>query len=157
MILADKGFDGLQLDIDAENNAVTAVVIFEDKATNRPRDMIREKVWPDFTELEKGKNTNLLTSEVTSLLQTNPELDVDDAIAKIIWTDIKRYRVSITIGDTHNSDEARKRLFESYDIVAAGGVERRRGDTFFVDDLRPWMQNLADLAITKIQASVVHV
>jgi hypothetical protein len=37
MILADKGFDGLQLKINSKTGLIDAVIIFEDKATENPR------------------------------------------------------------------------------------------------------------------------
>lgn len=44
MIHADKGFDGLQIELDSETGLVTAAIIFEDKATDNPRDTIRDEV-----------------------------------------------------------------------------------------------------------------
>ena len=68
MQLAQKGFDGLQLRLDHDNQVVAAAVIFEDKATSNPRDTIRDQVWPEFSKLEHGKRDNLLTAEVVALL-----------------------------------------------------------------------------------------
>jgi hypothetical protein len=72
MILAHKGFDGLQLEIDTSNGFVTAAVIFEDKATDNPRDTIRDEVWPDFKLLEAGERENVLSADVSALLITRP-------------------------------------------------------------------------------------
>ena len=55
MILAHKGFDGLQLELDAGTGAVSAAVIFEDKATDNPRETIRDEVWPEFLLIEDAK------------------------------------------------------------------------------------------------------
>jgi hypothetical protein len=52
MIQAHKGFDGLQLDVDRETGRIVAAIIFEDKATEDPRDVIRDYVWPEFAKLE---------------------------------------------------------------------------------------------------------
>jgi hypothetical protein len=52
MILAHKGFDGLQLELDAASGVVSAAVIFEDKATDNPRQTITREVWPEFQLLE---------------------------------------------------------------------------------------------------------
>jgi hypothetical protein len=147
MILAHKGFDGLQLEIDAAGSIVTAAVIFEDKATDNPRDTVRDKIWPDFRGLESGAEEHVLTAEVTSLLRTVPGLDADAAVETIIWKDVRRYRVAITVGDTHGSVSGRAQLFAGYDEVAPGDNVRRRGETFQVSTLRPWMQNLAERSI----------
>jgi hypothetical protein len=150
MRLADKGFDGLQLDFDSGTGALSAVVIFEDKATDNPRGTIQSKVWPDFEQMEKGDRANVLVAEVTSLLEKRAGIDVDDVIKKVIWKDVRRFRVSITVQDTHATHAGRENLFKGYDATVEGGIERRRGETFYVSDLRPWMSNIANKAIRHI-------
>jgi hypothetical protein len=155
MILAHKGFDGLQLELDQETGAVVAAVIFEDKATDSPRDTIRDDVWPEFSKLEAGERENVLTAEVVALLQTQPGIDPDIAIQNIIWKEARCYRISITVGDTHANDAGRLRLFRDYDTIAAGAVKRRRGETFCIHDLRRWMNDLAQKAIVAVKANMV--
>jgi hypothetical protein len=155
MILAHKGFDGLQLELDRDTGAVVAAVIFEDKATDNPRDTIRDDVWPEFSKLEAGERENVLTAEVVALLQTQPGIDPDIAIQNIIWKEARCYRISITVGDTHANDAGRLRLFRDYDTIAAGAVKRRRGETFCIHDLRRWMNELAQKAIVAVKANMV--
>ena len=154
MILADKGFDGLQLELDNKKGVVVAAVIFEDKATTSPRDTIRDDVWCKFSKLEAGERENLLTAEVTALLQTQQDVDPDIAIENIIWKEARHYRVSITVGDTHADDAGRLRLFKGYDTVAKGAVNRRRAEAFHIQNLRIWMDALAQTAIAAVQAKV---
>jgi hypothetical protein len=155
MILAHKGFDGLQLEIDASSGLVTAAVIFEDKATDDPRGTIREDVWPNFTLLEAGERENVLSAGISALLSTRPDIDADKAIENIIWKQIRRYRVSITVGATHASPAGCQRLFDGYDQIASGDVQRRRGEILHVDQLRPWMGSLATAAINSLDAMAV--
>jgi hypothetical protein len=150
MILAHKGFDGLQLEIDASSGLVTAAVIFEDKATDNPRSTIRDEVWPDFKLLEAGDRENVLSADVSGLLITRPDIDADKAIEKIIWKQIRRYRVSITVSETHASPEGCRRLFDGYDEVASGDVQRRRSEILHIEQLRPWMASLAIAAISSL-------
>lgn len=156
MILADKGFDGLQLVMDENTNTIVAAVIFEDKATDNPRATIRDEVWPEIEKLEAGDRENLLTAEVTALLQTQPDVDADIAIQNIIWKTAQGYRISITVGDTHNTKAGRLRLFRGYDTIAAGSKRKRQGETFHVQNLRQWMNVLAHKAIAAVQAKVVE-
>lgn len=156
---ADKGFDGLQLELNADGTAITAVVVFEDKATDNARDTIRDEVWPGIVKLEKGERLNELTHEVSAMLAqqaVDPAFDVDSAIANTLWNEARRYRVSITIGDTHNSDAARSTLFKGFDESAPGVIERRRADTIYLPALRDWMAAFADRVIAKIKA-IAHV
>jgi hypothetical protein len=152
MILAHKGFDGLQLELDVASGGVSAAIIFEDKATDNPRQTIKREVWPEFQSLEAGDRENVLTADVSSLLGTRPEIDPDKAIENVIWKQVRRYRISITVGDIHSTAAGRKRLFKGYDEVAAGDVARRRGEILLVHELRPWMASLAGQAIAFLNA-----
>lgn len=151
---SDKGFDGMQLQLREDGHGVTAVVIFEDKATDNARDTIREDVWAGIVKLEKGERLNELAHEVSALLEVraaaDPLLNVEAAIGEVIWKEARRYRVSITVGDTHNSPTRREALFSGFDDSAPGAVDRRRAETFYVPALRSWMQAFAEKVIAKI-------
>lgn len=151
MIFALKGFDGIQLDFDPAG-AISAVVIFEDKATDNPRETIRDQVWPEFEAYESGRDANVLVAEVTGLLEKRQGIDVDDVVRGVIWKDARHFRVSITVGDSHATDAGRGRLFKDYDTKIHGDVKRRRGETFYVDDLRAWMDSLARKGLAHIAA-----
>jgi len=150
MGLADKGFDGLQLELDAAGHSVTAAVIFEDKATERSRQTIRQEVWPAFAELESGTRDNQLAAAVVTLLQTRPEIDPVQAVSTAIWSNVRRYRVAITVGQAHATAAGRQRLFQGYETVTGGVAIRRRAETFVVDELRVWMNQIAAMAVAAI-------
>jgi hypothetical protein len=150
MIAADKGFDGLQLELDAAKK-VSAAIIFEDKATINPRETIRGDVWPEFTAFETGKSENVLTAEVSALLSTQPGIDPDIAIQNIIWKSARRYRISITVGDQHRDEEGRRQLFKGFDNVVGGKLNKRQGETIYLPTLRQWMQSVAKKAIAEIK------
>jgi hypothetical protein len=69
---------------------------------------------------------NVLAADVSSLLGTRPGIDADKAIENVIWKQIRRYRISITVGDTHSTVAGRKRLFKGYDEIARCGAPQRR-------------------------------
>lgn len=146
MILAQKGFDGVQIDFDP-STGISAVVIFEDKATENPRETIRDDVWPEFEAFERGDDTNVLTAEVVGLLERQSGVDADAVIRQVVWKNVRHFRVSITIGDSHASDNGHVRLFKGYDSKVPGDLKRRRGETFYVTDLRKWMETLAGQAL----------
>lgn len=152
---AHKGFDGIQLEVSVDEKTVTAVVIFEDKATDDPRTTIREEVWPEIEKMEAGERVSELTHEATGLLEAQqhryPALNVDEAIDRIFWQEARRYRVSITTGDTHSKEKSRARLFSDYDTKAKGDVIRRRAETVHFDSLRPWMDDFASRVIEKLE------
>lgn len=149
MIHAHKGLDGLQVSID-EAKKVTAVVLFEDKATENPRATVRNKVWPDFIEFETGENEHLVAAEVALLLKGSGHSDPQQAVAEIMWKQTRRYRLSIT--DEVSTDKSQAKLFKGYKASVPGGLERRRAEVFEVVGLRKWMDDLAQLAIEKAEA-----
>jgi hypothetical protein len=153
---SDKGFDGLQLQLSDDGTSITAVVVFEDKATDNARKTIREDVWPGIVALENGERLNELTHEVSAMLDAralaDPEFDLDSAIANTLWHDARRYRVSITVGDTHKDADARANLFKGFDDSSPGAVGRRRADTIYMPALRAWMEAFAARVIARIKA-----
>jgi hypothetical protein len=151
MIQAHKGFDGLQLELSADEVQVTAAIVFEDKATDNARNTIRDEVWPDITELEAGKRDHVLIADLNALLRTRPQIDPDNAIRSIVWREVRHYRISITVGNTHADADGRMRLFNGYDVTAVGPVLKRRGETIHLEQLRQWMAQLANRVIEAIR------
>lgn len=144
---ADKGFDGLQIEVDNETGRVTCAVVFEDKATTNPRQTITREdkgVWKGFRELEDGLRFSFFTSQVLGVVRTETSLNPDEAIKEILWKEARRYRLSITVGATHSDDIGRKRLFKGYDDIVSGDLNRRRAETFHQDDIRTWLASLAE-------------
>jgi hypothetical protein len=64
---AEKGFDGLQLQLSSDSSRLVRVLVFEDKATENPRKTVRDKIWPELKALEAGDKDNALTAELTYL------------------------------------------------------------------------------------------
>ena len=144
---ADKGFDGPHVHIDEGTRMVQSVIICEEKATERPRAEIRDSVWKEFASLERGESDHLLIAEVSTLLATRPDLDADQAVKQIIWKEARAFRVAITIGDTHGSEDGRKHLFKGYCKTIPGEVSRRRAETLHLADLRCCMKHIARKAL----------
>lgn len=144
MIHAEKGLDGLEIILDA-NQKVTGTVIFEDKATVNARSTVRDLVWPEFKEFEDGAAVSRMSQAAAGILAVSKHPDPSQAVSAIVWKSSKRYRLSITT--KKSTPASRKSLFKGYSTTVPGAVERRRGEIFPIKDLRPWMATLADLAI----------
>jgi hypothetical protein len=151
---ADKGLDGLRIDIDSKKGTVTGVVVFEDKATTKSRKTIREEVWPALAEFEAGKQDHVLVAELGALLELRPALDVDQIIKDILWKRDRHFRVSVTVSKSHATDKARKRLFSGFDSIVKGSKIRRAAETIEIAGLRSWMQTVATKAIVAINKMV---
>ena len=154
---ADKGFDGLQIEIDSVTGRVKCAVVFEDKATINPRQSITRTdggVWNEFRELENGVRSGFFTAQVVAVVRTEKNLDPDEAIREVVWKEARRYRLSITVNAKHSDEEGRKKLFRGYDDVVSGDLNRRRAETFYQDDIRNWLSSLADKAKSKVLSGV---
>lgn len=155
-IVAHKGFDGIQLKLDDANENVTAVVIFEDKATELQRKTVREDVWPGIRALEGGQRMPELIQETGGILEAHmnrfPDLDIDAAVEAIVWEQARHYRVAITAEATHDKDNRRASLFKGFDQVAPGDILRRQAETIAIPNLRDWMSQFSAKAIKHIEA-----
>jgi hypothetical protein len=152
---ADKGFDGLQIEIDDVTGRVKCAVVFEDKATTNSRKTITREdkgVWKEFRELEDGLRFSFFTSQVLAVIRIETSLNPDEAIKEVLWKEARRYRLSITVSATHSNDKGRKRLFKGYDSVVPGDLSRRRAETFHQDDIRAWLASLAEKAKSQISS-----
>jgi hypothetical protein len=154
-ILAHKGFDGMQLKLDAAGQKITAVVIFEDKATVNPRSTITGDVWKGIRALERGERMPELIQETGALLEANQsrfsEMDIDAAVETVLWEGARHYRVAITVDDSHEDDDEREALFKGFDTVAPGGCKRRQAETMCIPKLRSWMRKFAAKAVGHIE------
>ena len=155
MIHAHKGFDGFQLKLDNTGQNITAVVIFEDKATENPRSKITGDVWTGIRELEGGGRMNELIPETGGLLEAHhqrfPELDIDSAIERIAWEEARHFRVAVTADASHDKDDVRAELFKGFDKVAPGHSARRQAETIAIPELRDWMNSFSANAVKKIE------
>ena len=148
---ADKGLDGLLIELDAAGENVIAAVVFEDKATTSPRNTIHTDVWPELQSFEDGDRDDLLTDGISALLQTSPNLNAEEIVNRVLWEKVLHYRVSITIGDSHAKPDGYTRLFDGYDEIIPGPDGRRRGEVFYCEDLRRWMSDLASDCVRKLE------
>ncbi len=151
MIKADKGLDGLLIEFDEDG--IAHVVICEEKATRNPRNQVQSKVWPEFEQFETGARDNELVATVTSMLERTDEADPDSTVADILWGEKRAYRVAVTVGDKYASEKGRQRLFKGYEKAVLGSVVRRRAETLVLEDVRNWIDEIAEKALEVIDAA----
>ncbi|HCR3550864.1 TPA: hypothetical protein ACKRHO_003340 [Morganella morganii] len=145
MIKADKGLDGFLIETDSKG--ISKAVIFEDKATENPRNKIKNSVLPEFKTFEKGERDNELIASVVSLLERSGCADPDIIVAEILWNEKRAYRIAITVDDTHSTKAGLRNLFKGYDVFVAGDWGKRRGDILHQNNFRNWIDTLSQKAI----------
>ena len=142
------GQDGLIIEYSEDD--IARVVICEDKATKNPRSEFHAKVLPELDEYETGSRDHELIAGVTSILSRHSVKQADGVAASILWDDQRAYRVAVTVGKSDTTAQAQVRLFRGYDQSVRGDVLRRRVELMPLDNLRPWLQDLANKALATI-------
>lgn len=146
---ADKGFDGLVVEVDAKGQL--SILLCEDKATQNPRDTFREKVLPEIKSFEAGERDEELLSDLTVVLETSNTPDVERILATIDWASARRYRVSLSSVAKQQTPAAMKKLFDGFDTAAPGSLDRRCGETACMDPLRAWMDAFCQMVIAQLE------
>jgi hypothetical protein len=143
MIPAHKGFDGLEVELTTEKNLL-CLVVFEDKATEKPRDTVRDDVWPEIGALHRGERQTELMQELTALLQRANVSDPDAVVEAVVWKHVRKFRVSITGTDGQEQRTEFEKLFKGFDGVTPGlDQSGRRAEVFCQSDIRKWMRTFA--------------
>jgi hypothetical protein len=143
MIPAHKGFDGLEVELTAKKNLL-CLVVFEDKATEKPRDTIRDDVWPEIEALHRGQRQTELMQELTALLQRANVPDPDAVVEAVVWKHVRKFRVSITGTQGQDQQAGFEKLFKGFDAVTPGlDQPGRRAEVFCHSDIRKWMETFA--------------
>jgi hypothetical protein len=135
---ADKGFDGLLIELDG--SSISAVLMVEDKATDDPRGTVTRDIWPEFSAYENGSRDNELTAEASTMLEQQG-LDARELVKKARWFNTKRYRASIATSKA--SIPPLVHTFNGYDQIIGAGPDRRLANLLIVDDLRIFMDDLS--------------
>ena len=149
-IPAHKGFDGLQIELDNKRN-LYGLIIFEDKATDNPRNTITQEVWPELELLHKDKRQTELMQETTAMLQRANVDDPDEVIEGVVWKQIRHFRVSITGSVGHDAEPMLSGLFKGYDGVVPGkDTSIRRAEVVCLGDLRSWMRQFTKKVLDAI-------
>ncbi|SUQ39543.1 Uncharacterised protein [Yersinia frederiksenii] len=105
--------------------------------------------------MENGVRDNELIHSIIDILERNSGLlDLDEAVSQIFWPKARSYRISITIGEKENRHGGREFLFSDYENTVKGEERERRAETFYCQDLRAWMDDLANMAITEARKMV---
>jgi hypothetical protein len=143
-ITAHKGVDNLFLCPVGGANGSTKmpdlrIVVCEDKASERPRDTVRDEVWPAFRDFESGARDHQLIPEITMMLadihEPQRDLAIDQVFALPKW-----YRVSLALDSQPSAG-----LFAGYDVQIPGAeIARRRGEYLITPQpLREWLMTLS--------------
>ena len=152
---AMHGIDGFAIKLTSDN-MIERIVITEDKCTDDARTTIREQVWPEFLEMERGEKNNAIFQQTEALIGGQLGEQFGNIQDDIVKEKYRQYRVGITRQTSHNTDNERKRLFKDYDTIILGDdTLRRTAATICLDDKeRDWMGDLQQKILNKLEAYI---
>ncbi|MFA6163529.1 MAG: hypothetical protein WC685_08885 [Methylobacter sp.] len=135
-----KGQDSIV--VHRSDDAVIALTICEDKATENPRDTVRDDVWPEIKVYENGGRRDELRSNIIATLGTGgiSSVEAQKLIRGISWTGKRCYRVRVTVEPNQRTPA----LFKGFDDIVDGDDKMRRGETTTLPSMRSWMTTLAE-------------
>jgi hypothetical protein len=155
---ADKGFDGLLIELGAGSSTLSRLILCEDKATTNPRNLITQKVWPEIKAIIAGQKDAEVLDAVTALLDTMMSEDQkEELLLAAVWGRLREYRVAVTANDSHLKAGSYTHIFDGYEAQVAGDVKIRMADVMPLTDVRADLQALSDLVIARIQQMAPHV
>ncbi|RDJ10088.1 hypothetical protein B5K05_13210 [Rhizobium phaseoli] len=153
---SDKGFDGFIIDIDPANNTLRRLVLCEDKASHKPRNLITQSVWAEIRDIVGGGRDDQIIAGITNLVRAIPEIDEEEFINEIFWGDEREFRVSVATGEDIRKNGLFSHLMEGFEEAAGGEHSSRVGAVLAFPEVRSGLQSLADDVIQKVK-EIAHV
>jgi hypothetical protein len=148
-----QGLDGLMIELDTSGSAIDRATIFEDKCSEDPRAMFRDKIMPAFKAHHQNERASDLVATAAALFEKLGFNGTQStkAAARVLDTKYRVYRGSLAVTISEDSLDRRKRLFKNYDELDNINADQRVGATLITsEDLRAWFQEIAAKAIEYI-------
>lgn len=149
---ADKGFDGVLLNIGLLPTEVLSLVICEDKASVAPRPIVLKKVWPEMEIIIAGKRDLEIMPVITSLLSSvKNKAEIERILVAVSWKKIMQFRVSLAVGNDQEKKGKYHHLFKGFDKAHPAGKDiTRLAEIMPMNDVRQFLQEIADKVILKL-------
>lgn len=158
---ADKGFDGLILDVDLKCLEISRLIMCEDKASTDPRPIVRKAVWEEFIAISSGIRDDEVLSSVTSLLSTMngiSEDQVEDILEAVCWQKVRQYRVALAVGKDREKKGEYKHLFKGFDKAHPSATDTTRyAEVMPMGDIRKFLEKVAVNVYAKLKEMKSHV
>jgi hypothetical protein len=151
-----QGLDTIKMSFDPVSRNVQSAVIYEQKCTDNARALFLAQVLPAFKNWISGVRDNELLQATIGLLQRFNLTD-DEHIRiydRLLQDRPLAFRAALTVNPNPFSAAQSLALFAGYSAITPA-LESRYGDTFPLDDIRPWFAAFADRVWQKIEAANV--
>ena len=154
---ADKGFDGLLIELDATSSGLARVILCEDKASTDPRSLVTGKIWPEIVLITGGEKDLEILDAVTAILDTVHGVERETVLLNVIWSRSRQFRVALTAGPEQIKAGGYSHLFSGFDSHAIGAVETRMAEVMPMPDVRAYLEDLAERITIGIRTMAANV
>lgn len=154
---ADKGFDGVLLAVDPAQAGLSRIVLCEDKASIKPRALVTQSIWPEIKLIQANKKDREILAALTAILDTMPGVDREAVIDATEWSGARQFRVALTAGGDQIKDGGYQHIFAGFEGAAGGAIEARIAEVMPMNDVRPYLEDLAGRVIDVLRGKRAHV
>lgn len=154
---ADKGFDGVLLELEPDKAGLARIVLCEDKASISPRGLVTNSIWPEIKLIQADKKDREILAALTAILETMPEVDQEAVINATTWHRARQFRVALTAGADQLKDGSYQHLFAGFEGAAGGPLESRMAEVMPMAQVRPYLEELAARVIVVLQGELANV
>ncbi|SDX54691.1 hypothetical protein [Celeribacter indicus] len=144
---ADKGFDGFIIEVDIAEKKIARLILCEDKASEKPRNLIYRSVWDEIRGIINRERDDQILADLTTLLGGINGLDCDAAeaaIDRMIWDDVRKFRVSVATGENHRKIKGGyAHIMKGFAGVAPGVADSRIGGVLAFKDVRGGLDQIS--------------
>lgn len=144
---ADKGFDGVLLEVDPAQAGLSRIVLCEDKASIKPRSLVTQSIWPEIKLIQADKKDREILAALTAILDTMPGVDREAVIDATEWRGARQFRVALTVGSDQLKDGGYQHLFTGFEGATGGEIEARIAEVMLMNEVRPYLADLAGRVI----------
>lgn len=150
---ADKGFDGFVMELDEFYESIESVTLCEDKASEDPRKLITQSVWPEIEAIIAGERDDEVLAELVTLLKTVPSLDAESAVESMFWEESRQFRVSVATSEKNRDKTSGSyvKIMKGFEEKVGGASKNRVGGVLAFDDVRTGLDQLANEVIKKVK------
>nr|WP_319249593.1 hypothetical protein [uncultured Celeribacter sp.] len=143
---ADKGFDGLLVNIQDASGAISRVVLCEDKASINPKSLVQGSVWNEIDGIVNGNKDLELLDAITAILREQSGLGgetQEELLEALIYEKTRAFRVAVTATPVNADAGGYQHIFNGFDKHATGAETVRLAEVLPSDDTRSFLKSLA--------------
>lgn len=150
---ADKGFDGFVMALDEFGKSIQSIVLCEDKASEAPRSLITQKVWPEIEAIIDGQRDDEVLAELVTLMKGVSSLDAEAAVATMFWDESRHFRVCVATSEKIRDRKSgnHTKVLDGFETKVTGATKKRVGGVLVFDDVREGLAALAEEVIEKVK------